>query len=108
MTAAAGVPTVAVAAGTATTRAKPAAATKWKRSARKDQAALQAQCLDFTRHVIAHWHPRPHYGYGQKTEPCELVPALVLFDEPKLIQDFLDQVMTRDASVEVTTPLLKV
>jgi hypothetical protein len=81
---------------------------KWQNAGREQQAALKEQCLDFTRHLIAHWRPKPYGGFGEKSEPCELVPALVRFDEPQLIQDFLRQVMTRDVSVEVTASLLKV
>ena len=82
---------------------------KWQKAGRSEKAELKAQCLDFTRHVIASWRPSERYiGPEQKPEPCELVPALVLLDEPRLIQDFLSQVMTGDAAVEITPSLLKV
>ena len=82
---------------------------KWQRAGRSAKAELKEQCLDFTRHILASWRPTPQYvGLGQKPEPCELVPALVLLDEPRLIQDFLSQVMTKDPAVEVTPSLLKV
>lgn len=80
---------------------------KWQKAGPKTAEVLQAQCRDFTRHLIASWKPEPHHGDESKPQPCGLVPALVALDEPKLIQDFLNQVMAEDAAVEVTASLLK-
>jgi hypothetical protein len=82
---------------------------QWQAADRTEKAAVHAQCLDFARHVIANWRPGLEYGrYGQKLEPCDLVPVLVRLDEPALIQGFLRQVMARDIAVEVTAPFLQI
>jgi hypothetical protein len=81
---------------------------QWQKAGRKQQAALKAQCLDFARHLLAHWRPKPEDRFREtRAEPGELVPILVQLDEPALIKDLLSQVMARDASVEATAPLLK-
>jgi hypothetical protein len=82
---------------------------KWRKAGRKQQAELKAQCVDFARHILAHWRPQPtHRFYEQETERSELVPALTVLDEPALVEDFLRGVMTQDASIEATAALLKV
>jgi 2OG-Fe(II) oxygenase superfamily len=82
---------------------------KWRRSSKKEAAALHAQGIDFAGKIIARW-PENAYGYAfyEHGEPSPLLPLLVLLDEPQLIKAFLAQVMTRDASIDPGNSLVKV
>jgi hypothetical protein len=81
---------------------------QWQKSTQIDSEVLRAQCVEFAAAIIASWQVNPHAGYyGQKREPCPLLPLLVALDEPSLVKTYLSQVMTKDVTIEPDPSLLK-
>ena len=82
---------------------------QWTKARSPEKAALKAQCIEFAEQIIAHWN---EVRYGREFEEdkpgtCELVLALELLDDSKLIRAFLAHVMLRDVSMELSTQLLR-
>jgi hypothetical protein len=74
---------------------------RWQQAARKDAAALRAECIDFAGRIIARWEANPFAGsFGQQAEPCTLLESLQTLAEPELIKGYLRQVLARDATAD--------
>jgi len=81
---------------------------QWQNAIPEEKSLLKDQCLEFARIIINKWQPATIYrGSEQKIEPCKLLPILEVLENPNLIQSFLAQVVSKDASIELSIPVLK-
>ncbi len=82
---------------------------QWQQARPQDADALRAECIAFASAIIARWKENPYARrFGPEAEPCTLLPALAVLDEPKLIQAYLGTVLTKDAAVDPGKVLPKV
>jgi hypothetical protein len=72
---------------------------QWQQSGRKD-AALHAQCVEFAAAILPRWQGSPYLPFGQPAEPSPLLSLLAVLDEPRLIQAYLIEVLTQDATAD--------
>ena len=76
---------------------------KWQEAKGADAAALKAQCIEFAKAILAKW-PEQRYARTYRSEPETEIPdplkILAELEEPKLIRDFLGDVLVKDASAD--------
>jgi hypothetical protein len=84
---------------------------RWEKAPKKRAADLRAECIDLASAIIATWKEQPYAprSYGEeKPEADQLLPLLARLDEPKLVRDYLTQVLARDVAVEPGKALVEV
>ena len=82
---------------------------RWRQSGADDAAALKAQCIDLATAILARWREHRYArAHPQESGTGNLLETLVALDDPKLIRDFLGDVMAKDASVDPGKSLVAV
>jgi hypothetical protein len=82
---------------------------RWQKSAKKQAAALRAECIDFASTILARWPENPFAGRPvEKAQPCPLFRALAALGEPRLIRTYLGEILPRDAVIDPGKALVPV
>ena len=82
---------------------------RWRKSRSKDAGALKAQCIDLATAILAKWS-RCEFAIDDSAEPetGKLLETLAALGEPRLVGDFLGEVLINDVSVDPGTSLTSV
>ena len=74
---------------------------KWRKARGAGAAALKTQCIEFATAILARWpearYTRTYHEDPEKSDPLKMLAAL---DEPRLVRDFLGDVLVKDASAD--------